>query len=211
MKLYDTTGAPNPRRVRMFMAEKGVDCEKVEINIVKGENLTDGFLAVNPRGLLPTLVLDDGTAIDETIAICRYIEEQHPQPPLMGTDPVSKAQIEARQRHMEWDGLLPAMEAFRNSFPGFATRGLGGSVGEVHAIEELSARGKTSLGRFFERLDQHLANNQYIAGDSFSIADITAVCTCDFAGGAARVPMPESLTHLKRWYDEVSSRPSASA
>ncbi|MEM7366691.1 MAG: glutathione S-transferase N-terminal domain-containing protein [Pseudomonadota bacterium] len=96
MKLYDSTGAPNPRRVRMFMAEKGVDCEKEEINIVKGENLTDAFLAVNPRGMLPTLVLDDGTALDETVAICRYIEEQHPEPPLMGTDAVSKAQVEAR-------------------------------------------------------------------------------------------------------------------
>ena len=131
MKLYDSKGAPNPRRVRMFMAEKGLDYEKEEINIVKGENLTDEFLAVNPRGMLPTLVLDDGTALDETVAICRYIEEQHPEPPLMGTDAVSKAQVEARQRHMEWDGLLPAMEAFRNAFPGFAKRGLGGSVGEV--------------------------------------------------------------------------------
>ena len=123
MKLYDSKGAPNPRRVRMFMAEKGLDYEKEEINIVKGENLTDEFLAVNPRGMLPTLVLDDGTALDETVAICRYIEEQHPEPPLMGTDAVSKAQVEARQRHMEWDGLLPAMEAFRNAFPGFAKKG----------------------------------------------------------------------------------------
>ena len=211
MKLYDSKGAPNPRRVRMFMAEKGLDYEKEEINIVKGENLTDEFLAVNPRGMLPTLVLDDGTALDETVAICRYIEEQHPEPPLMGTDAVSKAQVEARQRHMEWDGLLPAMEAFRNAFPGFAKRGLGGSVGEVHAIEELSARGKTSLARFYERLDQHLADNHFIAGDNFSIADITALCTCDFAAGAARVPMPESLSNLRRWYDEVSARPSASA
>ena len=211
MKLYDTTGAPNPRRVRIFMAEKGVECEKVELNIVKGENLSDEFLAVNPRGMMPTMVLDDGTVIDETVAICRYIEEAHPEPALMGTDATHKAQVEMRQRHMEWDGLIPAMESFRNSFPGFSSRGLGGNVGEVAAIPEMVERGQASLIRFYESLDAYLADNEFVAGDSFSIADITALCTIDFAAGAARVPIPESCTNVLRWHEAVSSRDSAKA
>ncbi len=211
MKLYDTTGAPNPRRVRIFMAEKGIHYDKQELNIVKGENLKPEFLAINPRGLLPTLVLDDGTVLDETVAICRYLEETHPNPPLMGTDALTKSRIEARQRHMEWDGLLPAMDAFRNSFPGFSSRGLGGNVGEVKAIPELAARGKASLARFYSRLNDYLADHTWVAGDDFSIADITALCTIDFAKGAARVPVPEECTHVKRWYAAASGRSSATA
>lgn len=211
MKLYDNTHAPNPRRVRIFMAEKGVECENVQVDIVKGENLGEEFLAVNPRGMLPTLVLDDGTALDETVAICRYIEESHPTPALMGTDAKSKALVEARQRHMEWDGLLGAMDAFRNSFPGFKERGLGGNVGTVEAIPALAERGKASLGRFYSNLDEHLANSTFVAGEEFTIADITALCVCDFAAGAARCPVPDECTNVKRWHEAVSSRPSAKA
>ena len=211
MKLYDNTHAPNPRRVRIFMAEKGVACDNVQVDIVKGENLSDEFLAVNPRGLLPTLVLDDGTVLDETVAICRFLEETHPNPPLMGTDPLSKAQIEARQRHMEWDGLLGAMDAFRNAFPGFKSRGLGGNVGPVDAIPELADRGKASLLRFYASLDDHLSKSKYVAVDSFTIADITAFCVVDFAAAAARCPVPDECTNLKRWHEEVSARSSAQA
>ena len=198
MKLYDSKLAPNPRRVRIFMAEKGVECENVQIDIIAGENLTDDFLAINPRGMLPTLVLDDGTAIDETVAICRYLEEVHPEPPLLGTDAKDKAHIEARQRHMEFDGLLGAAEAFRNSFPGFAERGLAGNVGTVGAVPELVERGKASVTRFYEALDADLGNSEFVAGDTFTIADITALATVDFASGAARVPVPDDLSNLKR-------------
>ena len=211
MKLYDNTQAPNPRRVRIFMAEKGITCENEQLDIVAGDNLKPEFLALNPRGLLPTLVLDDGTVLDETIAICRYFEESQPEPALMGRDPVSKARIEARQRHMEWDGLMAAMDAFRNSFPGFRDRGLGGNVGTVSAIPELATRGKESLLRFYKNLDADLANSKYVAGDEFSVADITALCTVDFASTAARCPVPDECSDLKRWHEEVSARPSASA
>ena len=149
--------------------------------------------------------------IDETVAICRYIEEAHPEPALMGTDPTHQAQVEMRQRHMEWDGLIPAMEVFRNSFPGFSSRGLGGNVGEVAAIPEMVERGKSSLLRFYDSLDAYLADNEFVAGDTFSIADITALCTIDFAGGAARVPIPDTCTHVQRWHEAVSSRTSAKA
>lgn len=211
MKLYHSTLAPNPRRARIFMAEKGVEYEKVEYNIPKGENLNPDFLKISPRGLLPTLELDDGTVIDESVAICRYFEETIPEPNLMGTDAKSKAQIEARQRHMEFDGLQGAAEAFRNSYPGFAKRGLGGSVGEVPAIPDLAERGKATVARFFDHLDSYLAQNAYCAGDTFTIADITAFCAVDFATTAARIPFPTEKLNLKRWYDEVSARPSTKA
>ena len=211
MKLYDSKLAPNPRRVRMFMAEKGIECETAQVDIIQGENLSDDFLAINPRGVLPTLVLDDGTVLDESVAICRYLEEIQPQPPLMGTDPVSKAHVEARQRHMEFDGLMGAAEAFRNSFPGFANRGLPGNAGAVDAVPELVERGKNTVQRFYERLDQALAQSEFVAGDAFTIADITALCTVDFAAGAARVPIPDDCENLKRWHAAVSARTSAAA
>ena len=211
MKLYDSKLAPNPRRVRMFMAEKGIECETAQVDIIQGENLSDDFLAINPRGVLPTLVLDDGTVLDESVAICRYLEEIQPQPPLMGTDPVSKAHIEARQRHMEFDGLMGAAEAFRNSFPGFANRGLPGNAGAVDAVPELVERGTNTVQRFYERLDEALAESEFVAGDAFTIADITALCTVDFAAGAARVSIPDDCENLKRWHAAVSARPSAAA
>ena len=211
MKLYDSEQAPNPRRVRIFMAEKGISCEAEQLNIVLGENLSDAFLAVNPRGLLPTLVLDDGTVLDESVAICRYLEETHPEPALMGADALSKAQIEARQRHMEFDGLFSAAEAFRNAYPRFAKRGLGGNVGAVEAIPALVERGKASVLRFYNRLNEDLGQSRYVAGDAFTIADITALCAVDFASMAARVPVPESCENLARWHAEVSARPSARA
>ena len=211
MKLYDSTLAPNPRRVRMFMAEKGVDYENIQVDIIKGDNLNESFLSINPRGLLPTLVLDDGTVIDETVAICRYIEEMHPEPALLGTDAISKANIEARQRHMEFDGLLAAADAFRNSFPGFSSRGLAGNAGSVDAIPALAERGKNAMLRFYESLNAALDDSAFVAGETFSIADITALCTLDFAAGAARVPIPDQCSNVQRWHADVSSRPSAEA
>lgn len=211
MKLYDSKLAPNPRRVRIFMAEKGISCDEVQIDIVKGENLTTEFLAINPRGVLPTLVLDDGTVLDESVAICRYFEEIQPEPPMMGTDPISKAQVEARQRHMELDGLTGAAEVFRNSFPGFADRGLPGNIGTTPAIPALVERGKARLANFYANLNDYLKTNEFVAGENFSIADITALCAVDFGAGAARVPFEEKHTELQRWHATVSSRPSSQA
>lgn len=211
MKLYDCHLAPNPRRVRIFMAEKGVTCEKIEINIVKGENLDEDYLAVNPRGLVPTLVLDDGASIDEVPAICRYLEAVHPAPPLMGTDPVGMARIAARERHMEFDGMWAAAEVFRNSFPGFAERGVPGLGAGFAAIPELAQRGAVRLQIFYDRLNRALGDCQFVAGDGFTFADITALCAVDFAVSAARKPIPEDCKHLQRWHEAVSTRPSASA
>ena len=211
MLLYDQQNAPNPRRVRIFLAEKGLTYARKQLNIVQGENLSPEFLSINPRGRLPTLVLDDGTVLDESVAICRYVEELYPNPPLMGTDAISKARIEARQRHIEFDGLVPASEVFRNAYPRFQTRGVGGNVGIVSAIPELVARGKTLMSIFFDRLEEELNQSQYIAGGEFSIADITALCTLDFATTSARIPFPDECPALQRWYQTVCARPSAKA
>ncbi len=209
MKLYDCQMAPNPRRVRVFLAEKGVDIPKTEVSIIEGENLKPEYLAVNPRGLLPTLELDDGNRIDETIAICRYIEETQPEPNLMGRDALEKAQIESWQRHMEFDGLNPTGEMFRNSFDAFKNRGLPG-LENVQAIPDLAARGKAGVERFYERLEQRLSQSSYIAGERYTVADITALCVVDFAG-FAKMGIPEANTNTKRWHADVSSRPSAKA
>ena len=209
MKLYDCQMAPNPRRVRVFLAEKGVDIPKTEVSIIDGENLKPEYLAVNSRGLLPTLELDDGNRIDETVAICRYIEETQPEPNLMGRDALEKAQIESWQRHMEFDGLNPTGEMFRNSFDPFKNRGLPG-LENVQAIPELATRGKAGVERFYERLEQRLSQSTYIAGERYTIADITALCVVDFAS-FAKMGIPEANTNTKRWHADVSSRPSAKA
>jgi glutathione S-transferase len=209
VKLYDCQIAPNPRRVRIFLAEKGVEIERVELNIAEGDNLKPGFLAINPRGLLPTLILDDGTVLDEVVAISRWIEETYPDPPLMGTNARDKAFIESRNRHMEIDGFMSVAEIFRNSHPAFSDRGLPG-VSAVPAIPQLVDRGRAGIARFFERLNSYLEQHQFVAGDRFSIADITALSVIDFAGWVdEKVPPRHVNTH--RWYEAVSKRPSATA
>ncbi len=208
MKLYDCHIAPNPRRVRMFAAEKRLEIPTVEVDIVGGENLQPAFLAVNPRGLLPVLELDDGTRIDETVAICRYLEERHPEPPLLGVDALDKALVEARQRHVEFDGMLSASEVFRNSVAGFERRGLPGSTETIPAIPELVERGTASLRRFYGRLNGYLAESAFVAGERFTIADITALCVADFAA-QVKLPIPEEHVHtraLARGRVEASQR-----
>ncbi len=210
MKLFNCQQAPSPRRVRIFLREKGLTIECVEVNILAGENLQADFLSINPRGLIPTLELDDGTRIDEVVAICRYLEEKCPSPPLMGTDAKSKAIIESRNRHIEIDGGNAVADALRNSAPAFAKRGLQGVTEETPAIPALVTRGQAGITRFYEALNNYLADNEFVAGREFSIADITALCVVDFAGWVKR-PIPQEHLHTKRWYASVSARESASA
>jgi glutathione S-transferase len=211
MKLYDCKVAPNPRRVRIFLAEKGLKIPTVEVSIIDGENLKPEYLRVNPRGLLPVLELDDGTRLDETMAICRYIEELHPEPSLLGTKPLEKAIIESWQRHMEFDGMLAVSEIVRNSLPVFSTRGLPGVTQPVPAIPALIERGTASLRRFYDRLEQRLRETEYVAGGRFSIADITALCAVDAATNRVKIPIPTENVQSQRWHKAVSSRPSATA
>jgi glutathione S-transferase len=189
MLLYDNAHAPSPRRVRIFLKEKGIEVRTVQVDILGGGNLAPEFLAISPRGLLPVLRLDDGAVIDETVAICRYFEELHPRPALLGSTPLEKALVESWQRRVELDGMAGVADVFRNSLPAMANRGVPGRVGDPQ-IAQLVDRGRISVARFYKMLDDRLAGSRYLAGDRFTIADITALCTIDFATFAG-MPIPE--------------------
>ena len=210
MKLYDFSLAPSPRRVRMFIAEKEIDIPTVQINTREREQFSDEYRAVNPNCVVPTLVLDDGTCLGESVAICRYLEEIHPEPALMGRDAREKAEIEMWSRQAEFEGYLAATEAVRNAAPMFEDRGLPGVPGGVPQIPALIERGKQTLARFFPKLDRQLAANRFLVGDAFSIADITAYVAIDFAG-RAEIEIPADCPDLARWFAEMGKRPSAVA
>jgi glutathione S-transferase len=211
MKLYDFALAPNPRRVRMFLAEKSIEVPLVQVNTREREQFEQSFVAKNPLCTVPVLELDDGTCISESVAICRYFEELHPEPPLMGTDAKDKAVIEMWNRRIEFNGYVPASEAVRNGLPMFEDRALAGRASGVPQIPALVDRGKQSLARFFAMLDHQLADNAFIAGRAFTIADITAFVTIEFAK-RIEVELPESgAENLVRWHAEIAARPSAAA
>ena len=203
MKLFDASLAQSPRRVRMFLAEKGLDVPRVEVDIGAAENLGAEYLAMNPRGLVPTLLLDDGTDNDESMAICRYFEELPPDPALMGRDPLEKATIEMWQRRAALDVLGPIAASFRHLHPARAEL-------EVPQVPAWGEANRERALKGLARLDQQLRQTAFLAGDAFSIADITALCAIDMMK-LARIEMPADLTALKRWYDDVASRPSAKA
>lgn len=206
MKLYVWGTAPNPRRVKMFLAEKGITLEIEEAG--KGAHLHPEFLAKNPHRMVPMLELDDGTMIGESMAICRYLEALHPENALFGTTPLESATIDMWERVAETQGMNAAAEVFRNALPAFAGRSVGGLTVTTEQIPGLIERGKTRFEAFCDKLDEQLAQSRFVAGERFSVADITALCAVDFAA-RARTPMPDRCTNLKRWHTEVSARPSA--
>jgi len=208
MKLYDFSLAPNPRRVRMFLAEKGITVPSVQINTRQREQFSESFRKLNPSCQVPVLELDDGTGIAESVAICRYFEDLQPEPRLMGRDPTDKAIVEMWNRRAEIDGFAAVGEAVRNALPMFADRGLAGVEGGVPQIPALVERGKQTLQRFFQRLDTRLAESRFLAGENFTIADITAFVAIDFAK-RVEVEPSAGLTHLGRWLAEIAARPSA--
>lgn len=210
VRLYDFALAPNPRRVRMFLAEKGVDIELVEVNTREKGQFTEAFKQLGSGSKIPVLELSDGTMLSETVAICRYIESLHPHPVLMGRDDLDKAIVEMWQRRVELEGYNAAGDAVRNSQPMFKDRGIAGVESGFPQIPALVDRGKAAFGMFLEKLDKRLAQHQYIAGENFTIVDITALVTIDFAK-RADIHVPESMGNILRWYQEVSERPSASA
>jgi glutathione S-transferase len=209
MKLYDCAGAPSPRRVRIFLAEKGITVPTVEVDLYKGEQFTDAFRAINPGCTVPVLELEDGTRIADAVAICIYVEAVRPAPPLLGRDPQEKAIITAAQRRAERDGFYAMVEAFRNFTPGMKGHALPGPDG-YEQIPALAERGRARVKRFFETMEAELADKPFVCGSEYSIADITTLVTVDFAKWI-KLTIPDGSVHLRRWYDAVSARPSAKA
>jgi len=202
VKIYETKTAPSPRRVRIFLAEKGIAMEYVQLDIEKGENLTAAMRAKNPMAKVPILQLDDGRCISEAASICRYFEEIQPEPALMGSTALEKAQVDMWQRQCEFYLFMQVGMCFQHSTAYFKDR-----MTPIKEYGEVAA--KNALD-FLKILDTRLAESEFIAGDRFSIADITALCAIDFAR-VVKIRISDEQLNLQRWYQAVSSRASAQA
>ena len=203
LKLYDLPASPNARRVRIFLAEKGLEIPMVPVNMMTGENRTEDYLKKNSLGRMPLLELDDGTCISESMAICRYFEETHPNPSLMGNGSLESATIEMWQRRMEFEFILPIISIFRHTADMWKDRFV--QISEVAEQERIAVKAR------MEWLDKELSGKQFIAGGDYSVADITAQCAFVMAKAALGLRIPEELTNLSDWWARVSTRPTARA
>lgn len=203
MLLYDTPRAPNPRRVRIFLAEKGVEIERREINLLALEHKGADYARINPLLGVPALVLDDGAVLTESVAICRYFESLHPEPPLFGRDGREQAFVEMWQRRMEFSLFTPVAHAFRHSHPRMAAL----EKPQIPQFAEVQRERAVDALRW---LDAELSERRHVAGEDFTIADITAFVAVELTG-LARVPTPDGLAHLARWRAEVSERPGVAS
>ncbi len=210
LKLYQSNASPNSRRVRVYLAERGIPAEIVPVDLGTKEQFSDAYVAINPRRVVPTLVLANGTAIGEVPAIIRYLDEAFPENPLNGTTPEEKALVQMWERRMELEGFAAVMETARNTFASLAGRAIAGPH-DYDQIPAIAERGKLRIRDFYADLEQRLVESRFVGGDTFSIADITAVVTIDFATKALSLPIPEASHTTQRWYDGVSARPSMSA
>lgn len=201
MKLYDGGRAPNPRRVTVFLAEKGIEIERVPVDMGQFGHKSEEVTSLNPLQRLPVLVLDDGTALSESVAICRYLEELYPDPRLMGVDARDRAIVEMWDRRVELHLLASVAAAFRHIHPAM-------KEWEVPQVPEWGEANKPKATAFLELLDQELADREFIAGERFTVADITAMISMDFMK-PARIERPVHLQNVMRWYEAVSARPSA--
>jgi glutathione S-transferase len=203
MKIIEDGRAPNPRRVRIFLAEKGVCIPFEQIDIMKGEHRTPEFTALNTTQRVPVLVLDDGTAISETMAICRYFELMHPEPPLFGRAPMEIVHIEMWNRRAEFELLFPIAQVVRHGVPAMAPL-------EAPQCPDWAEANRPRVAASLARFDAELCQRPFIAGDTYSVADIAALTAIDFLR-LARMKRPDELTGLNQWYERVSARPSAKA
>jgi glutathione S-transferase len=201
MKLYDFPGAPNPRRVTIFAAEKSIELELVNTNMRKREHKTDEFLEKNPSGKIPVLELDDGRCIPESVAICRYLEAVQPEPNLFGRDAYELGFIEARNRQLE-------LELWTQIGTSWVNGPIVAQMGLVKPIPDAKTTSDKNVHNYYKRLNDEFETNQFVAGERFTVADITLLCGVDFASTLVGLPPSEELSHLKRWHEEVSSRPS---
>jgi glutathione S-transferase len=203
MKLYDGGRAPNPRRTRIFLAEKGIAVPTEQIDLGSLQQRTSAFTSVNPLQRVPALVLDDGTVITESIAICRYFEEIQPDPPLFGRGALEIAQVEMWNRRMDMHLLAGVSHVFRNSHPAMKEM-------EIPQVPAWAEANKPRILDFLRVLDRELAGRAFVAGPNYSVADITGLVAIDFMK-PAKLALPDDLKNIKRWHAEVSARPSAQA
>ena len=203
MLLYDTPQAPNPKRVRIFLAEKGLSIETRTVNLMALEHMQDDYLKVNPLAGVPALVLDDGAVLTESVAICRYIESLHPEPPLLRRDGREQAFVEMWQRRMEFQLFAPIAHVFRHTHPRLAAL-------EKPQIPQFADAQRPRALHAMRWLDAELAQRRFVAGEDFTIADITAFVAMELTP-LARIDVPLDLPHLARWRAEVAARPSANA
>ncbi len=203
MKLYDGGRAPNPRRVRIFLAEKGIPVPLVSVDMAALEHKGGAVAERNPLRRLPVLELDDGTILTETVAICRYFEELNPHPPLFGTGALGRALVEMWQRRLELNLFMPVAQAFRHIHPAM-------KEWEIPQVPEWGEVNKPKAVEFLAILDRELASREFVAGDAFSIADITGLCAVDFMK-PARITVPDEFANVKRWHQALRARPSAEA
>ena len=202
MSLHDLSAGMHPRRVRIFMAEKGLSIERHEVDAAGGANAMPDFLRLNPLGKLPVLELDDGSAIAESLAICRYLEASHPQPPLMGTTPQASAHTEMWTLRMDHELSQPIALAFMHSSDFYR--------GRVEQVPEVASWARNRALQTMAWLDGELAERSHIAGDNYTLADIVAQCAC-VLGKAVGLRIPPEMTYLSRWFTQVSARPTARA
>ena len=203
MKLYNHSLAPNPRRVRIFAAEKGINLTLEDVDILAGQSRTPEFLAKNTSGGVPVLELDDGSHLSESVAICRYLEGLHPEPNLLGRDLREQADIERWNRRMELELFAAIGRTVQNTSPIFQ--------GRFKQFPEYGEAQRAVVYQRLERMDRELNGHQFVAGDRFTIADITALVAIDIGGRLADIKIAPELAHLTRWHNAVSKRPSANA
>lgn len=203
MKLYDLPPSPNARRVRIFIAEKGLEIPIVPVNMMTGENQSEDYLAKNPLGKMPLLELDDGTCIAESAAICRYLEEMNPNPPLMGRNPLEKALVEMWHRRMEFEFLIPVITIFLHTGEMWKDR--------VTQIPQVAETGILNVKERMEWLDRELDGKEFITGEDYTVADIAAQCAFVMGKAALGLRIAEDQLNLSNWFTRVSSRPTARA
>ena len=204
--LYDCATAPSPRRARIFLAEKGVPHDTVPVDLRTGEQLGQAYRHINPQCTVPALRTDEGLLLADNAGIAAYLEARYPEPPLMGTTPEEKAEVASWNWRVEFEGLLAIAEALRNSAPAMGNRALPGAV-NYPQIPALVERGLARVDQFFDTLNARLVGRCFVAGDHFSVADITAVVAVDFARIVKRKP-GEQHPELLRWRAAMAERPS---
>ena len=203
MKLYDYPGAPNPRRVKIFAAEKGIDLELVHCDMSKRELKSPEFLKKNPSGKIPVLELEDGRCISESVAICRYLEFIEPEPNLFGKDAFEQSFIESRNRHIE-------LELWTQIGISWVNGPIVGSMGLFNQVPDAKVASDKNVRAFYKRLDKEFKQVDFVAGNRFTIAYITLLSAIDFATELVDLEPDSNLLNLKRWHTEVSKRPSMS-